>query len=186
MNETAEAPATPRRKWTQVRWKRVVLALALIFACMGLLEAIVWYFEPWYFAHEMSRDHASLSVTPETIHDSNSSKLNSARLQCFEYSFQVLWEQIESRKDAKTVSVIKFKDGATIIAFDAASMSSLSKGPAGPGSNLGTRLRFTCSEFGLRLDGCGVAGLSRPDSLVGPERQCARRGLARPQTDRGA
>jgi hypothetical protein len=127
MNETAEALTAPRRKWTQVSWKRVVLILALIFAGMGSLEAIVWYFEPWYFAHEMSRDHAGLSVTPETLRDSSSSKLSPARLQCFEYSFQVPWQEIEQRKDSRSAAIIRFKRGPTMIAFDPAQMTSLSK-----------------------------------------------------------
>jgi hypothetical protein len=120
--ESATSSA-PRRSRMTVRWTRVTAALAIVLLCPLLA---MWLFEPWYFAREMSRDNPHLNVTPASLQDRSTSLLAPARLQCFEFVFQVPWDQIKSRKDSRSVAIISFKNGPTIMTFDPADLSDLS------------------------------------------------------------
>lgn len=126
MSDAVNPAASPPPRWYRVSWKRVVIVLGAIFLCMMLPLPIMQFFEPWYFAHEMGRNNPSLAVSPAPLRDVSRSPLAPARLQRFEFSFQTPWALIDARKDAKTVSVIRFKDGPGILAFDPAVTSTLS------------------------------------------------------------
>lgn len=96
-------------KSARFRWRRVFLLFALILA--GIFAA-AWFWEPWYFAHEFSRD-PHLAIVPQPLRITNQSKLYPVRLQAFEYSFQTPWEQAQKRKDFRTAGIIWFKGGPT-------------------------------------------------------------------------
>jgi hypothetical protein len=117
MIEDAHTIDGNRSKWSQISWRRIVLALAVIFACMASLLPVAWFLEPWYFAREISRDDPSLSVTPVALPTNTASALAPGRLQCFEFSFQAPWNNIGSRKDSRSATIIRFTNGPSILAF---------------------------------------------------------------------
>lgn len=125
MNETSGLTAAPRHGWMTVRWTSVATALALILLLPCL---VMWFLEPWYFARQMSRDNPHLAVTPRPVRDVSRSPLAPPRLRCFEFSFQTPWEQVDTRRDAKTVAILRFKGGPGVLTFDPAMTSSLSTG----------------------------------------------------------
>jgi hypothetical protein len=127
MSENPGTIESPRRRWTQVSWKRIALALGLTFAGLASLLPIAWFLEPWYFAREISRNDASLSVTPVALQNKTVSALASGRLQCFEFSFQTPWEKVGIREDLKSATWIRFTNGPAILAFDPAWMPSVQK-----------------------------------------------------------
>lgn len=115
--------APTNAKKTRLSWKRVFLLLALI---LGGIWLAGWLFEPWYFAREISRDNSALKVKPERSVITTAAKLAPERLRVFEYSFQTPWEQIAKRRDSRSVSIISFNGGPTIMAFDPGELTSLS------------------------------------------------------------
>jgi hypothetical protein len=127
MNETRET-IVPRRKWARVGWKRIGLALVLLFVLPLPLVGIAWFLEPWYFAREMSRGNRHLTVTPMQVRDTSLAPLLAKRLEYFEVSFQVPWGQIETQKIAKTAAILQFKGGGALIIFDPAESTTVSRG----------------------------------------------------------
>jgi hypothetical protein len=125
MNDTVN-PASPRPKWTQVKLKRVVLGLVIIFTCLGALQGVIWFLEPWYFAREISHADAHLDLTPVRLHDTSLSPLAPGRLGFFDFSFQVPWKQVETQKVTKTSAVVLFREGAALIVFDPSETTKLS------------------------------------------------------------
>src|SRR6185437_1773342 len=126
MSEIARSTSPSRSRWTQVKLRRVVVALLLIFACLGFVQLIIWFLEPWYFVHEMSQTDAHLGVTPTRLHDTSASALSPNRLEYFGFSYQSPWNTLEKQKVSKTSAVLFFKEGASIIVFDPAGTTGLS------------------------------------------------------------
>jgi hypothetical protein len=124
MTDTGETTA-PRRQWSTIRWTRVSTALCMVLLCPALL---IWFLEPWYFARQIGQMTPQLSVMPVPVPDTSTEPLLPKRLEYFEISFQVPWEQIETQKIAKTVAVLQFKDGGAMIVFDPTGSTAVSRG----------------------------------------------------------
>ena len=111
-----------------VSWKRIAIALAIVFGALGLLDVALHYFGPWYEAREMGSD-PQLSLLPVPVPDKSMAAVHGPAVQAFELSFRVPWEEIESEKKSARVVLVKFKEGPALIVF-APSESSTGAQPA--------------------------------------------------------
>lgn len=119
MTETTVSDA----KSTRISWRRVLTLVASILA--GAL-AICWLLEPWYFAWELSRREPQLYVTPKPLSITNRAEVDPERISAFEYSFQVPWNQIDKRKDSRSVTIIRFQGGGIVMVFNPNQLTNLS------------------------------------------------------------
>ncbi len=105
-------------RWWQVSWKRVGITLLCCFAAAPVLEWAGTDAVVLYFARQTIQEHPNLSIVPTPVPDKNIEMPNGITINRFEFSFQVPWEEIEYEKNGKTVSLLDFKNGGTIIIFD--------------------------------------------------------------------
>jgi len=99
----------------KVKWWRVAVALAGFFAIAYLLAATASYLMPWYAAREVSRNSPNLGVVPIPVPDKSIAKLEGPRIEQFDFSFQVPWQEVEQQKTGKMISALTFKEGATLL-----------------------------------------------------------------------
>jgi hypothetical protein len=129
-----------RRILTNARWKRVSLAIALIVALTFVVESVLWFFGPWFFARETAKADRHLGAIPTALRDTTSAPLKPARIERFDTSFQVPWDGIEVEKDGTSFVLILFKNGPSFMFFK-------------PGSGISSN-RIQANRFadGTRLD----------------------------------
>jgi hypothetical protein len=120
MIETGGTPATPRRGWMRVSWKRVVIALASIVIVIG---AIVWFLAPWYWAMSMRAMSPELQIVPVDVPDKSITKLSPVHATPPGYTFQVPWDDVVANKDTQSGSSVRFKSGYVVLAMKPASDS---------------------------------------------------------------
>lgn len=101
-----------------VSWKRVGIALLIVFAVLGSAGLVALYMEPWYFAREISLDDPHLKTVPVSVIDKSVAKLTGPRIDRFEFSFQVPWTDVDTTKDLRMASVVTFKHGQGILVFN--------------------------------------------------------------------
>jgi hypothetical protein len=106
-------------KWWRVSWKRVAVALAIVFGSLGLIAGIGALLEyqlmPWILAHQIIRDNQHLSVVPVPLPDKSIATLNGLRIERFDFSFQVPWKKIEREQTSQTISYLAFKEGVSLL-----------------------------------------------------------------------
>ena len=123
MIETGGTPATPRRRWMRVSWKRVVIARGPIVIAIG---AIVWFLLPWYWAMGMRSMSPELQIVPVDVPDKSITKLSPVHVTPPGYTFQVPWDDVVANKDTQSGSSVRFKSGYVVLAMKPASDSGFS------------------------------------------------------------
>jgi hypothetical protein len=117
MSDSTGTIEPPRRKWTQVSWKRVLIALAILFALGACFEVAESFFLPLYYMRNLSRSIPELSLMPTALQFTKRSPLAPMRIECFEYSFQTPWQQ-KTRRDFHTATFITFQNGISLLAAE--------------------------------------------------------------------
>jgi hypothetical protein len=99
------------KDWWRVSWRRVGIALLVVFAALWLAawigEAVVRQTEPWQIARDLGRDDPRLSLLPIVLPDTRLATVDGLRIERFGYSFQVPWKVIDRQKDLKGLSVLE-------------------------------------------------------------------------------
>lgn len=109
-------------KWWHVRWRRVALALLIIFVTLGLVGVgamlVSFQMMPWWFARQTVLENPRLSIAPSSLPDKSIAALSGLSVERFGYSFQVPWKEIERDRELREVSAISFKDGGSLLIPD--------------------------------------------------------------------
>lgn len=113
----------PRRlKWWYVSWKRVALALAIVFGSLCSLAVLAdfafYRFMPWYLARQTCRDDPSLGIMPQNLADKSMAAIDGMRVQRFDYSLQLPWNDLVLQRDFQKVSFFAFSRGVTVVVND--------------------------------------------------------------------
>jgi hypothetical protein len=106
------------KTWKRVSWKRVGIALLILFGVAAVLDWAGRDLLALYFARETAKEEPNLSAVPEPVPDMTVAELVGLHLNRFEYEFQVPWKEVDFERDAKSVVGISFKSGASMMLFD--------------------------------------------------------------------
>jgi hypothetical protein len=109
-------------KWWSVSWKRVGIALLLVFGSMwvmyGVAALIFHQMRPWLTARELARINPQLNLVPMAPADESQATLTGVRLD--KLSFQTPWKDIARERASQGVSFVNFNNGETVMVFDPA------------------------------------------------------------------
>jgi len=101
---------TMKNQW-EVKWWRVGLALAIVFAVILATGFILDRYFGWHEIQDFCRENPNLADLPVPLSDKSVANLEGAQLQVQGLSFQVPWKEVLRQSDAKTISAVAFKDG---------------------------------------------------------------------------
>jgi hypothetical protein len=99
----------------------------------------------WHFAREASQHRQNLGVVPTALKETTIEELRGLRIEKFGTSFQVPWSDIERERNAKSLTILNFKEGGGLLIFDPADQVDGAKTMRGPTTR---QLRLMTSVFG--------------------------------------
>jgi hypothetical protein len=106
-------------KWWHVSWKRVGLALLMVFLAAvllgGVMFAVAYQIGPWQSAGRMRALDPELDLTPAALPDTSIATLPGERIERFGVSFQLPWKEIDRERAWKGDVVLSSKAGGTIV-----------------------------------------------------------------------
>jgi hypothetical protein len=102
-------------KWWHVSWKRVGIALLVVFGALWLLAGIGIgisnQLEPWLLTRSLFRDNPNLSIVPAVLPDQSVAPLSGMIVQTYGFSFQTPWNESAKVKNGKSVYLLAFPEG---------------------------------------------------------------------------
>jgi hypothetical protein len=111
-------------KWWSVSWKRVGIALLLVFGSLwlvcGVAVLISYQLRPWLTAREFARNYPEVNKVPVAVADKSLTPLTGMRVEFYGFSFQTPWKDITRKRTMQSFSVVSFNDGAGIMVTDPA------------------------------------------------------------------
>jgi hypothetical protein len=110
--ERKDMPKLGVRLWRST-W-RCVLCLGVVW----LIGQEVLACMPWYFARQMSRDYPRLSILPRPLPDTTVAAMSRIEVKLFGCSFQMPWAEADKVTEGKSVTLMSFKSGGSLMFFD--------------------------------------------------------------------
>jgi hypothetical protein len=119
-------------RWWSVRWTRVVLWIVIVWVGLCVLMLPAAHIMSWYTAKSTVADNPSTALQVQPLPDTRIADLKGGLMVSrFGYSLQVPWAEVKTQNDYKTVSVMRFEDGSSLIIEDPGSyVDMLSAKPA--------------------------------------------------------
>lgn len=109
-------------KWWSVSWKRVGIALLLLFisswALWSAFLLISHQLAPWRTARELARTFPEVNIIPGDAPDRSQAPLAGVRVEFYGLSFQTPWKGVVHKRSSYSISSAIFSEGAAIMAFD--------------------------------------------------------------------
>jgi hypothetical protein len=99
-------------------WKQRVVSILICLGVCWLIYAGAMNWMVWHFARETSRYRQNLGVVPTALRETRIEELRGPRIDKFGTSFRVPWSDIEHETNAKSATVLTFKEGAGLFIFD--------------------------------------------------------------------
>jgi len=119
-----DAGETPVNKWWGVSWKRVGIALLLVFGSLWLVYGaavlISYQLRPWLTARSLAKEFPELDRVPVALADKSLSPLAGIRVEVNGLSLQTPWKDVAEKRATQRPSFVFFSDGAGIMALDPA------------------------------------------------------------------
>jgi hypothetical protein len=100
-------------------WKQRAVSLLIVLGVIWLLYFVAMNWLVWHYAREIGEAHQNLHVVPTPLRDNSIEELKGQRVEKFGFSFQVPWNKMEHETNAKTATLLTFKDSGLIF-FDPA------------------------------------------------------------------
>jgi hypothetical protein len=109
------------RRWWSVRWTRVVGLLLIVWVGLWVLMLPAAHIMAWYTAKSVVKDDPRAALELQALPDSRVGALGDGlTVSRFGYSFQVPWTKAVTQNDWKTVYVMGFEDGSSLMIEDPA------------------------------------------------------------------
>ncbi len=104
--------------WRQVSWRRVAIALVIVFSAMYLIGKAVEREEPWIEARRICRDTPGINLIPAAPPNTRLAQLTGDRPEFFGISIQTPWRGMGTSRLESNVVTIPFPDShAAILLF---------------------------------------------------------------------
>lgn len=107
-------------KWWRVSWKRVAIALLLVFGSLWLIRLAQYQLQPWFIARVFAHTYPWLNEVPSVPQDNALAPLSGVRIEFYGLSIQTPWKEIARTRSYSASSVVDFKGGANMLIFDPA------------------------------------------------------------------
>jgi hypothetical protein len=101
---------------SKMKWLRRGLAITLfVLLAVFLAHDLTIHVLAWRFIQETAKDSPHLNVVPTPLPDNRNAPLNGMTISAYEYSLKVPWSDLEAQKRWKSVSLLRFKSGASLM-----------------------------------------------------------------------
>src|SRR5579863_790515 len=91
-----------------VSWKRVGLALLIVFGSLYAVGTVMRELTPWYMARSISRDDPDVKLAPVPLPDQSVAPLTGARFEADGFSNQFPWSEAPLSRDEKILEAVAF------------------------------------------------------------------------------
>lgn len=120
--------ANPGLKWWHVRWKKLALGFAIVYAAIWLamlaVKAVTWELAPWLLTRQVYRDDPTACLVLTPLPDLSRALLSGTQVEMYGYSIQTPWNEQPRTKEQRTVTSIAFmQSNAGMLIFDPASLN---------------------------------------------------------------
>jgi hypothetical protein len=114
------------QKWWNVSWKRIGIALLILYAAgwavFGIVILVSNQLEPWIVTRDIGRHDPRLNLVPATLPDKSLAALSGDRVEFYGFSFQIPGKKVAHRIDKKGISYLIFGDGTRIVIINPSSL----------------------------------------------------------------
>ena len=118
-------------RWWHVSWKRVGIALLVVFLTPPLLAGIGYLvlrqLRPWLMAREIVATYPEINSVPVLLPDNRIATLSGGRIERFGYSLQLPWKDIVLDRIVQDIAFLTSKSDVTISLRDPFSDSDSAK-----------------------------------------------------------